>query len=284
MLKNGAKVYADLSPFPPLQAVFEHCLTAFGRQRQLALALSGSMAHGTADRYSDIDFIVVPETTGFTEAQREWLTETVCSAGRPLAHFPATHLGLPNLLIFFLLHTNQVVKVDIEALTGEAFATRTDVIILHDPDGRLSDISTAAKPSERLPTPDFVDLHEKFVGWIWYTYSKTARGELLEAFDSLHIMRTQALLPSLNFAYGLPYEGYRRLEQRLSDETLAKLYKTYPRRVERRELLRALIALAELFVSIQPAVADCLGVDHRHGNITEMLAVIERAKSMAEPE
>ena len=74
------------------------------------------------------------------------------------------------------------------------------------------------RPEESGPAEgiDFADLIHKFTGWAWYTYAKIARGELFEAVNSLDCMRVRALLPCLQLLSGLPFEGYRRIEARLS--------------------------------------------------------------------
>ena len=251
-----------LSSLPALRRVFDHCVDRFSRSGEHGLGLKGSLKTGEVDVYSDIDFaLAVPDASRLAEA-RDWVREVVCSAGRPLATFPATHLGMENLLIFFLETGGAVVKVDVGVLTREELLTGPDALILHDPGGLLS-VPRDAGPSG--PPRDFSDLHQKFSGWVWYTYTKIGRGELLEAVDSLSTMRSWALLPCLQLAEGLPVEGYRRLEQRLPAGSLASLRRTFPASLERAELLRCLEEMIALFAGLQPRVAERLGWDHRAG-------------------
>ena len=49
------------------------------------------------------------------------------------------------------------------------------------------------------------------------------RGELWEAIDALHTIRTRALVPLITWGAGAPAEGSRRLEQKADGEVLAHL-------------------------------------------------------------
>jgi hypothetical protein len=207
-IRNG------LTSYRPLLHVFDHCITELTRKVSIGLAMTGSLTKGTADQYSDLDFqVVIPLETSLAEA-RSWVMDCVSSAGQLLASFPATHLGLPNLLIFFLQVESQVVKVDVHVLTIDEFRSLPQAVVLYDPAGQLMDSSLRGESaSSQLPfTPNFADLYQRFSGWTWYTYTKLARGEYLEATDALDTMRSQALLPCLQFIERLPFEGYRHLE------------------------------------------------------------------------
>ena len=115
----------------------------------------------------------------------------------------------------------------------------------------------------------------KFTGWAWYTYAKIARGELFEAVNALDCMRVRALLPCLQLLSGLPFEGYRRIEARLSSGELESLRRGMPGGLEREELLRALRAMLLQFHSVLPRVLDMCGATS-DADLAGMLELIER--------
>lgn len=69
-------------------------------------------------------------------------------------------------------------------------------------------------------------LHNKFWTWCWYVFGKIARGELWEALDGVHTIRSLVLVPVTVWDAGCPWEGYRRLESRLNDQVRARLANT----------------------------------------------------------
>lgn len=275
-IRNGIISYR------PLLHVFDHCITELTRKISIGLAMTGSLTKGTADQYSDLDFqVVIPSETSLAEA-RSWVIECVSSAGQLLASFPATHLGLPNLLIFFLQVESQVVKVDVHVLPVDEFSSLPQPVILFDLEDQFSGSPINGEPeSSQLPfTPNFSDLYQRFSGWTWYTYTKLARGECLEAVDSLDTMRSQALLPCLQFIEHLPFEGYRHLETRLSKDFLLALRQTYPSHVQRDEILRALKDLVRIFSQLQPLIIERLGQDYRQADLQRIFSAIERMEAV----
>jgi hypothetical protein len=213
--------------------------------------LKGSLVEGTADVYSDIDIeVLLPGSP--TPADHAWARAQVEAIGRLVAIFPATHIGLEHLIVAFVDVDDEVVKVDIE-LTAAQPATSAEVPV-------------------GSPGPDFADIHQKFTGWIWYTWTKIARGELLEAVDAIGGMRSLAVLPCLHAIHGLPYTGYRRLEERLPGPVLDCLRTTYPSRPdEPEEIARALLALCNQFAALQPDLVQHLGSDHQGADLSWMI-------------
>ena len=267
-----------MEDLPELLELFELCIQQFTTRDDIGVAIDGSVCRGTLDSYSDLDFEVIVRSDAEIDRLRSWVWETIGSIAPRLAHFPATHLGLSNLLIFFFKKDDKVVKVDVSVLTLEDFANHFDALIVYDP-GKFLATFRATVDTTKAHLPDFEDLYHKFCGWIWYTYTKIARGEYLEARDSLELMRSYALLPSLLFLEELPQEGYRRLENRLSSERLSALIQTLPSSIEQNELMRTLIKLTELFSEIQPLVAEKLGREHRTADLREMIHLVTHLAS-----
>ncbi len=275
-IRNG------ITSYRPLLHVFDHCITELTREISIGLAMTGSLTKGTADHYSDLDFqVVIPSETSLAEA-KSWVIECVSSAGQLLASFPATHLGLPNLLLFFLQVESQIVKVDVHVFPIDEFRSLPQSVILFDPEDQFAGSPLNGEPeaSQLAFTPNFADLYQKFSGWIWYTYTKLARGECLEAVDALDTMRSQALLPCLQFIEHLPFEGYRHLETRLSEDFFLALRQTYPSHVQRDEILRALKDLVRIFSQLQPLIIERLGQEYRQADLQQIFSVIERMEAV----
>lgn len=269
-----AEVREHLSRLPLFLGVFDRLVRALTEHGDIALAASGSLAMGAVDRWSDIDLEVILPPGSDVKERLKWTTSVARSVASPLCYFPASHIGLDQILVFFFLEAGEVVKADLYVVELATYLGLTGNRLVVDP-GFVSEAQKHA-PAPRSPEPpDFEDLHMKFCGWIWYTYTKIQRGELLEALDSLQVMRTRALLPSLQCIYELPWEGNRRLETRLPPHQLAAVNATVARSVEPTELLRSLLDLSRLFQSLQPMVAEKLGRDHRQARLDTMIRHVE---------
>lgn len=253
------------------QRVLDHCVAGL-REPGTALALTGSYASGATDEYSDIDLTLLVLDRDGAGAERR-VDRVVREAGRVLAWFPASHLGLDHLFIYFLEVDRTVVKVDVAVCTPENLYLPADARVVHDPSGYL-DARLSGPHAEPGPGPDFALLYRRFTGWTWYTYTKIARGELLEAADSLDVMRRVALLPCLQHVEHLPPEGYRRLETRLPPALYASLCDTYPRGTGREELLRALRSQIALFMEFLPRLEGARPPDASGADLPGLLACV----------
>lgn len=272
------RVRRHLAAQPALASACERLLALLALRPGVGLGASGSLAGGGVDAWSDLDLVV---TCGVAPGplDRRWAARAVESLGRTLTSFPATHLGLPNLLIFFLEIDGQVVKIDVDLEGASALGPGVfGGLVLRHPARRVPPPPDDKAPAriEACWADEPVDRERKFAGWIWYTYTKIARGELHEAADSLGVMRLRALLPSLHDLHGLPREGFRRVEQRLPPADLARLRDTWARSLERGELLRALFALAAFFAEVEARGVARRGVDHRTADAARIVAAVER--------
>lgn len=242
-----ARVRENLATHPLLARTFERVYTALATRDDVAILASGSLAGGTMDRLSDIDLELVVAPDSDTSQVRAFVEQTLSSIEKPLCRFPADHLGLNDLIVSFHEIDGTVVKVDVWVMTQAMLGFIPKAVVLHDPRGLA-----ATRPAPGGPPPrNYDDLSCKFCGWMWFTHIKIMRGHFLEALESIEVMRSFALLPSLHAAEGIPAEGYRLLEERLPRERLEHLYRTYARAIERDELHRAMDELAVLFQSVQ---------------------------------
>jgi len=227
-----------------LRDALQRLLDSIDIPRSVRVEVQGSIARGDADRYSDADlrFTGEPESVAHL---REAFPGVLATLGTVLSAFPATHLGLDDLLVTFVEVDGRVVKIDADFSAGES--------------SHSDEISSA-----RLQDGD-----RKFVGWMWYTFAKIGRGEYFESAAALDTMRGSALVPLLLHMMQLPPEGYRRLELRLSAAVQGELRATYPRTLEQDELLRAFLAMTDFYRRLRKH-------DLSEARFDRMLAIIRR--------
>lgn len=184
---------------PEQRSLYMALMQALSERYGDAITLQGSLARGEGDAYSDVD-LAVRLSAGESPSQIEAAIRAAIPNDLVLASFPATHLGLPNLMVSFFDAGTSVLKLDIMYVGHVGVPPRAGRA-LHD---------------------------ERAIGWMWYTYTKIARGEIWEAASSLDEMRRSAFLPKLLRARGFPDEGFRHVERRLAANDLRSLERTRP--------------------------------------------------------
>jgi len=269
-----SSIREKLRPFAALSEVFEECVRRLTTRDDIGIAVSGSLSHGTPDRYSDLDLELVARPGTKLDEVKHWVVKEIRAVAPLLAHFTATHLGLNDLLIFFLNQGGEVIKVDIWVMEVNTFARFPDARIVYDPGDFLHRFRLTAAGRAQASAPDFADLHQKFTGWVWYTYTKIARGELFEAANSLETMRSYALMPFLQLAEGLPFEGYRHAEERLSPLRIESLRRTVPAGLETGELIRALRSMALELIELQPLFIEKLEAPFPLADLENMVRML----------
>lgn len=212
----------------------------------ICIAISGSVARGAADRYSDLDIWLVVATADRLAAAREAVVAAIEQIGNPITRFAATHLGVENLLIFFTELDGQVVKLDVEIITASALRRPRELLPLHDPDGMFAHL-----PERESPGFNLDEANRRVAGWLWYAYTKAARGELFEAVDALDVLRKLAFVPLLLHHAGAEVEGYRRLERKLDSATLDIIRRTYSSEMSATAIIRALKYMGLAFRNAQ---------------------------------
>ena len=223
----------------------------------VGLIVGGSLARGGADFFSDIDLYVVVRDGAFEAvlAERDAAAGFV---GNPLFRFdvePVPGGSRDQIVVFegpikldFMYHRES------ELSPGRKWAARP---VLEDEAGRLASlVSRSADSTPPSPTAEnLCSLNQKFWTWCWYVFGKIVRGELWEALDGIHSIRTLALLPLLDWHAGRSREGYRRLERKVDPEMAACLQATVP--TPRPDpLYTALRAEIGLFRDLREAVFD----------------------------
>jgi predicted nucleotidyltransferase len=223
-------------------------------ERVLGVYLSGSFAHGRADRYSDLDFYIVVASEHRDRIKQDHASLRA-DVGELLSDFPATHMSDPNQLIA-LYKASYPVHVDYQYRTPEELAARTKdrhVLIFWDKSGELSAWKNkcAEVRETYAPTQESLQYFEdRFWTWCIYADSKIRRGELWEARDMIEYLRNNVIVRLISYSKSVPFEGNRRLETKFSDETLSVLQSTLQKGHSPNGYAKALLSLADLYVEL----------------------------------
>jgi hypothetical protein len=247
---NLALVRGRVAAHPALASVFEGCVRFLSGAGH-AFGVRGSIASGTFDAYSDLDLVIGVARGKRVEDALEQLGRQLVSLGEPLGVFAADHLGKANLLVVYLKSGSGIVKIDVEAHATAPIALDAPFLTLCDPAGYFASLTPTA------PTVDPALASLKFCCWLWFIHGKVERGEFFHAARSIDFSREHALLPCIRQRLCLPQDGHRRIEELLPQGLLKALTETYPERLTRAVLRRALDALSALFESeILPLVVS----------------------------
>lgn len=251
----------SLDQLPIHRKLLERALARFqGDGRVVGLIAGGSLAHGAADFYSDVDLYVLTQDEAFDEILAE-RGVTVEAVGSPLFTFDVD--PMPGGSTDHIVVYEGPVKFDFMYLKEYDFKPTpkwAGCSVLKDASGR---VGAVVARSEGLAPPqptteELVELNQKFWTWCWYVFGKIVRGELWEALDGIHSIRSLALVPLLDWAAERPHEGYRRLERKTDPEAASRLMATVAT-VESQVLYAALQAEMELFRSLRAVLFE------RHG-------------------
>jgi predicted nucleotidyltransferase len=220
----------------------------------VGLVVTGSVATGTADEYSDLDLKVVTADDRHAEAlaQRD---ELVTACGVPVARFTAEHVGHPGMLIvlyddlvhidFYLVRLGELAEKNGGMATWVVWA-RTDLEhILSEP------VESAGA--------DLAWIEARMWTWVWYTHSKILRGELYEALDALQYLRSNVLFALLAESAGMKPYGSRRAEQHVGD--LGPRFARTAPAFERTQVMDALQATVELYLELADPLLDERGLE-----------------------
>ncbi|WP_205706075.1 nucleotidyltransferase domain-containing protein [Kineococcus indalonis] len=264
---TAARTAPPLAP-PALQQVREHLpeehrraldtvlAAVAGDDRLLGAALSGSAADGTADRFSDLDVVVVVAAEHHEQLAAE-RSELVASWLPVLAAFTGEHVGEPRLII--ALVGPPLLHVDVKSLSLPEWEGRRDEpVVLLDPAGRLA--ASASSPTGE-PAVDLQWIEDRSWVRVHCAATKLGRGELLEVAGFLAFLREDVLGPLLALRHARPVRGVRRLEQlaAVDPAALSALHATV-RGPGPREGAAAVLAAVALYAQLRDAVVGTTGV------------------------
>jgi predicted nucleotidyltransferase len=253
---------SSLDRLPEHRKLMERAVARFQEDvRVVGLVAGGSLAHGAADFYSDVDLYIVAQDEASDEifAERNAIVESV---GTPLFGFDVDPLpgGSTDHIVIY----EGPVKFDFMYLKESDFTPAPKWVccpVLKDDYGRVGAVVARSKglAPPQPTTEELLALNQKFWIWCWYVFGKIVRGELWEALDGLHSIRSLALMPLLDWAAERPHEGYRRLERKTDPATASRLMATVAP-MQPEVLYAALQAEVELFRSLRAVVFDRYGL------------------------
>jgi Streptomycin adenylyltransferase len=252
-----------LAAWPNHRRVLTQAIEHFHKDARVpGLLLGGSFAGGCPDFYSDLDLYVIVQDEHFVEALAA-KEAAAAAAGPVLAGFIPDHLGPGGDEMYIAVYDGPV-KVDFNYVRLSAFKPNWKLVtrvVLKDSDGLLREvIGASAGLTPPAPSREPLEaLHNKFWTWCWYVFGKVMRGELWEALDGLHSIRSLALVPLLESDASRFPEGFRRLESRVSDSFRARLATTVCG-LDAAALYAALRVEIELFRELQGRVYRQYGV------------------------
>ena len=253
---------AALDRLPQHRSLLELAVARFrDDDRVSGLVLGGSLARGEADFYSDVDLYVIARDRAFDAvfAERDDAAEAI---GSPLSRFAVD--PLPGGSRDYIVLYPGPVKLDLmyhRESEVEAGPKWEGLPVLKDGSGFVAAVVTRSSGSEpdRHRPEAIAELEQKFWTLCWYVFGKISRGELWEALDGVHTIRSLVLVPLLDRSAGRSHEGYRRLERKLDPETLNALAATVAP-VQREALYAALRAEISLFRYLKAGLSDRYGL------------------------
>lgn len=185
-----------LSADPRIQAVLE----------------AGAGAENRADRYSDLDLILIARDADYDVvlADRGALAARL---GKLLSAFTGEHVGEPRLLIclFAIPDGDFVLHVDLKVVRLTDLAQRVDEPRVLFDHANASAGVMAASPAH-WPERSAQWFEDRVWIWLHYAAARAGRGELFEALDMLSYLRAWVLGPMLANSVGRPQRGLRRIE------------------------------------------------------------------------
>jgi hypothetical protein len=205
---------AGLEHLPHLSAKLEAIAVASAAVDEIVgMEVSGSVATGTTDMFSDLDTKFVLEDASFERADTV-LDSLVRAGGDAVAVFSGEHAGVPGLWIVLY---DDLTHVDFHLLELSSYpgpGSGPDHLIVWERDDQLSNRLAGWSPTR---TSQLEWYEARMWTWIWYTQTKILRGELYEAIDAIQFLRNSVLFPLLAGARGSLPAGSRRAEQLVGD-------------------------------------------------------------------
>ncbi|MEH7243865.1 oxalate:formate antiporter [Bacillus thuringiensis] len=190
-------------------------------ERFIGILAGGSIITNTMDQFSDIDLILVYDST-FQDAIMKNRLQIASGFGHLLSGFTGEHVGEPRLLI--CLYNAPILHVDLKFVTIDEVSNGVEKpIVVWQRGSTVSQILN--KTNYSFPYPDMQWIEDGFWVWIHYAATKLGRGELFEVIDFLSFLRENAIGPLVLIKNNSLPRGVRRIEEDAPD-FIEKLEKT----------------------------------------------------------
>lgn len=190
----------------------------------VGVVVSGSVAAGTADQFSDVDLLAITTDEGLLPVWHDRM-ELERTLGLVAFRFDLTEYVPFSAAAYFddgaKIHVTYralgKLQPDLEYRQADPLVIRTRVI---------TEWLEACRTLTSQPGHDvIIRADEQFWFWLLQGASKIGRGELWAAYDTLHVLRTLALSAICTLAE-IPFEGFRHVETRLDAASLRRMNET----------------------------------------------------------
>jgi len=188
------------------------------------VVVSGSIAAGKADQFSDVDLLAITTDEGLLPVWNDRM-QLERALGRVAFRFDLTEYVPFSAAAYFedgaKIHVTYralgKLQPELEYRCADPLVIRTRVITEWLDECR----TLASRPGHDVT----VRTDEQFWFWLLQGASKIGRGELWAAYDTLHVLRTLVLSAICTLA-DIPFEGFRHVETRLDAASLRSMNET----------------------------------------------------------
>ena len=216
------------------------------------LIFMGSYAQQIQDENSDVDLVIISRDEALAESISAWKTY--------LSSMPTVLVMdvLESLAWVSSLETTSVgiVKIDYDFISTEnindevqkAMITQTGLChgkILFDRSGHLAQAYACPKPSLNYPKYPVTTM-DQFIIITWSLLRMLDRGEMFEAYDIMIVMRDPHILSLVMQLHDVPFENYRRIEDKINVSWQQKITHTICDPVQ-DQIAESCIDLIELY-------------------------------------
>ncbi|MXQ55314.1 aminoglycoside 6-adenylyltransferase [Shimazuella alba] len=214
-------------------------------ERFIGILAGGSMINNTMDQFSDLDLILVYDST-FQNSILKNRLQIASEFGHLLSGFTGEHVGEPRLLI--CLYKAPILHVDLKFVTLEEVKNGVEKpIIVWQRDSSLSQL--LSKTNYSYPYPDIQWMEDRFWVWIHYSATKLGRGELFEVVHFLSFLRETVIGPLALMKNNLLPRGVRGIEKD-APELTEKLKRTVAIH-EKKSCYNAIISSISLYLDLR---------------------------------
>lgn len=264
------------------QNLFNNIVQYFlAKEGVLALFVAGSIAEGTTDEFSDVDFRVVITP----ERHQQFISERLC-APKQWGEFLFNE-WVENT-IFCVSHFKPFNKADVFYFTTQHLKPSPwyslPIQVIHDPKGFVARLIEASRNLAFTPSIDEVDRAiSKGLACAHEVYRQVMRNELFYAQSLLDKTRFYMIQADDYLSKNPPHSsGFAHLERRGSRKIIETLSACYPK-LERRAILNRLAMLLEVYRMQVIELHNMLPLERdRSSDLYSVDAVVEWCKQEAE--
>lgn len=190
-----ARARQSLEVQPAMRAAFDELVPWLESAAGFGVAIAGSFAHGTADRYSNLDLRLGVAGRSPDIHDARWVHESLSSVGRVLTFYPAAHPGAPERWSYLLERDGAILAIDVDLRRFDTASENGDLVLRRPAEPVSPAVPVLSFASRRDRGDEHALRSRQFAGLVWHTYTRIARGDLDQAAESLGSLRRLGRLP-----------------------------------------------------------------------------------------